>query len=67
MDDRNAPASKGDILDLETRIDEKIEQLRAEVHHGYRDLAERMDDSSKKLLNAFYSVVETAPGLTLAK
>jgi len=66
LDDRNLPASKGDILDLETRIDsletridEKIEQLRAEVNHGYRDLVERMDDSSTKLLNAFYSVAET--------
>jgi predicted nucleic acid-binding Zn-ribbon protein len=55
LDDRNAPANKGDILDLDT----KIEQLRTEVNHGYGDLAERMDDSSTKLLNAFYSVAET--------
>ena len=58
MDDRSVPASKGDLLDLETRIDEKIEQLRAEVNHGYRDLMERIDDGSTKLLNAFYSVAD---------
>ena len=55
LDDRHAPASKGDILDLETRI----EQLRSEVNHGYRDLAERWDDGVTKLLNAFYGVAET--------
>jgi hypothetical protein len=55
LDDRSTPASKGDILDLETRI----EQLRSEVNHGYRDLAERWDDGVTKLLNAFYSVAET--------
>jgi hypothetical protein len=66
LDDRNAPASKGDILDLETRIDnletridEKFEQLRSEVSHGYRDLAERWDDGVTKLLNAFCGVAET--------
>jgi chaperonin cofactor prefoldin len=73
LDDRNAPASKGDILDigtridsletridsLETRMDEKVEQLRTEVNHGYRDLVERMDDGFTKLLNAFYGVAET--------
>jgi hypothetical protein len=48
LDDRNAPASKGDILDLETRI----EQLRSEVNHGYRNLAERWDDGVTKLLSA---------------
>jgi hypothetical protein len=73
LDDRNAPASKGDVLglgtridglgtridSLEPRIDEKFEQLRSEMSHGYRDLAERWDDGVTKFLNAFYGVAET--------
>ena len=55
MEDRNAPANKGDIADL----DQKIEQLRSEMNHGYRDLAERLDDGITRMLNAFYGVAET--------
>jgi hypothetical protein len=62
MDERNAPATKGDIAAaeerLEERLDEKIEQLRSEMNHGYRDLAERLDDGITRMLNAFYGVAE---------
>jgi DNA-directed RNA polymerase len=70
MDEQNAPATKGDIAAaeerfekkierLEERLDEKIEQLRSEMNHGYRDLAERLDDGITRMLNAFYGVAET--------
>jgi hypothetical protein len=59
MDERNAPATKGDIADAEERFEEKIEQLRSEMNHGYRDLAERLDDGITRMLNAFYGVAET--------
>ena len=49
--DRNAPATKGDIADL----DQRIEMLRAEVQHGYNDLRETLRDSQTELLKAFYS------------
>jgi hypothetical protein len=61
LDDRNAPATKGDIAalkgdiaDLEQKFEQKFEQLRAEVNHGYADLAERMSDGETRLLKAFY-------------
>jgi len=65
-DDNNAPATKGDIAAVkqeiaatEQHLDEKIEQLRSEMNHGYRDLQERLDDGITRLLNAFYGVAET--------
>jgi hypothetical protein len=42
LDDRNAPATKGDIADLEQEFEQKFEQLRSEMNHGYADLAERI-------------------------
>jgi hypothetical protein len=45
LEEQNAPATKGDIASLERRIDEKIELLRSEVSHGYRDIIERIADS----------------------
>jgi hypothetical protein len=48
MDDANAPATKGDI-----------EQLRAEMSHGYNDVVERISDSETKLLSAFYSFAQS--------
>ncbi len=44
MTNGEAPATKNDI-----------EQLRAEVNHGYRDLVERISDGETRLLKAFYS------------
>lgn len=59
MNDRNAPATKGDIADLEQRVDQKFDQLRAEVNHGYADLAERISDSETRLLKAFYDFAQS--------
>jgi len=49
--DRNAPATKGDIADL----DQRLEMLRTEVQHGYNDLRETIRDTQTELLKAFYS------------
>jgi len=59
MEDQNIPATKQDIAAAEQRIDEKIEQLRSEVNHGYRELQERLDDGVTRMLTAFYNVAET--------
>ena len=66
MTDRNAPATKGDIADLEQKfdqrfekIDEKFEQIRSEMNHGYADLAERISDSETRLLKAFYDFAQS--------
>ena len=55
MDNRNAPATKGDFADLE----QKFEQLRSEINHTYADLVERMSDGETRLLKAFYSFAES--------
>ncbi len=55
MDDRNAPATKGDVADLE----QKLEQVRSEVNHGYRDLAERIVDAETRLVKAFYDFAQS--------
>jgi len=66
MDDRNTPATRGDIQDLRTEVDgfrtelnEKIEILRGEVNHNYNHLVERIDDGQTKLLSAFYGFVHS--------
>jgi hypothetical protein len=59
LDDRNAPAAKGDIADFEQRFGQKLDQLRGEVNHGYADLAERISDSETRLLKAFYDFAES--------
>lgn len=59
MDDRNAPATKGDIADLEQKFEQKFEQLRSEMNHGYADLAERISDGETRLLKAFYDFVQS--------
>src|SRR5271169_6848159 len=66
LTDRNAPATKGDIADLEERldqkfgqIDQKFEQIRSEMNHGYADLAERISDSETRLLKAFYDFAQS--------
>jgi hypothetical protein len=67
MDDRNAPATKGDLADLAARLadvdahlNERIEILRTEVPHGYNDLRETLRDSQTELLKAFYSFGQTS-------
>jgi hypothetical protein len=59
MEDRNAPATKGDLIDLESRIEESIEILRSEINHQYRELVERISDTQTELLRAFYSFAQT--------
>ena len=59
MNDRNAPATKGDIADLEQKVDQKFDQLRGEMNHGYADLAERISDSETRLLKAFYDFAQS--------
>ena len=59
MDDRNAPATKGDIIDLNGKFDEKLDQLRSEVNHGYRDILERIADGETRLLKAFYDFAQS--------
>ncbi len=45
MDDRNAPATKGDLSDLKVELkgdiaslNEKIDVFRSEVRQGYKDM-----------------------------
>ncbi len=66
LDDRNAPATKGDVGDLEQKfeqkfeqLEQKFEQLRGEMSHGYADLAERISDSETRLLKAFYDFAQS--------
>lgn len=69
MDERNAPATRGDLVDLETRLTERLEQserrlteqqemLRAESNHSYHDIIERISDSETRLLKAFYTYAQ---------
>jgi hypothetical protein len=51
--DRNAPATKGDMQDLEARQNEHHEMLRAEMGHLFDDLKETFRDSQTELLKAF--------------
>jgi len=50
-DDRDAPATKGDLQDAVT-------QLRSEINHQYDDLKEAIRDSETRLLQAFYGFAE---------
>lgn len=50
MDEQSQPATKADIAE----IDQKIELLRSEMNHQYRDVVERIADSQTELLKAFY-------------
>ena len=57
MDDRSAPATKGDIADLEQKFDEKLGQPRGELNHA--DPAQRTPDSEARLLKAFYDFAQS--------
>ena len=61
MDDRSASATKGDLTNLElrlnesvARVDESIGILRSEMNHQYRELVERIRDTQTEVLRAFY-------------
>jgi len=67
MENGDAPATKQDIAllkqdvaRLEQRLEQGIDQLRAEVNHGYNDLVERIADGETRLLKAFYSFGESS-------
>ncbi len=51
MEDRNTPATKGDIADAVAQID-------AEANHRYDDIVERIDDIKTELLKAFYGYAQ---------
>lgn len=72
--DRNAPATKGDLIDavaqirgemgegfaqIRGEIGDSVAQLRSEMSHQYDDLRETLRDNETKLLKAFYSFAET--------
>jgi hypothetical protein len=59
LDDQNTPATKGDLAKLERKIEEKVEQLRSEVNHGYRDILERVSEGETRLLRAFYDFAQS--------
>ena len=50
--DRNAPATKGDLTDLETRLKGEMSEVEAR-------LTEKMRDMQTKLLHAFYGFAES--------
>jgi len=64
--DRNAAATKGDLQDLEARLearlqglDERHEMLRAEMGHSFDDLKEIFRDTQTELLKAFYNYAQS--------
>ena len=69
--DRNAPATKGDLQDLESRQSERLqdlearqnerhEMLRTEMGHSFHDLKEDFRDAQTELLKAFYNYAQSA-------
>ena len=70
VDDRNAPATSGDIEDLRREIKERIGAirsemkksaalLRSEMQHMHDDLIERASDSETRLLQVFYTFAQS--------
>ena len=66
MENRDAPATKGDIADVSEKLDqlrsdtnEKFDQLRSEMGHQYNDVVERIADSQTQLLRAFYDFAQS--------
>jgi hypothetical protein len=62
MDDRNAPAARGDILDVQrgmndgyAALNESCQMLRSEMQHMHKDLVERLAGIQTEMLKAFYS------------
>ena len=61
MNNGHTPATKADIERLEHKLDQAIEQLRAESSHSYNDLIERFTDTETRLLKAFYAFCRDQP------
>src|SRR5688572_4878352 len=61
-DDRNAPATKGDIANLRTEFKSDSATLRGEVHSDVillqEKLTEAFQDSETRILTAFYRYAE---------
>ena len=59
-DDRNAPATKGDLDELRQELRQEGSQLRMEMQHQYDDLKKTMRDVQTEILKAFYGYTRTA-------
>jgi hypothetical protein len=57
--DRNDPATKGDLQDLEARQNERHEMLRAEMGHSFHELNETIREAQTELLKAFYNYTQS--------
>jgi hypothetical protein len=53
--DRNAPATKGDIADVK----QEIAMVRSEMQHSFDHLTETMRDGQTELLKAFYGYTQS--------
>lgn len=60
-DDRNAPATRGDILDLQrgmndgyAALNESYQMLRSEMQYMHKDLLKRLAGMQTEMLKAFY-------------
>ena len=65
VEDLNAPATKGDLKELEARVqnmearmNERHEMLRSEMHHISDDMKEALRDVQTEMLKAFYSFAQ---------
>ena len=59
MDDLNAPATKGDLQQLRSEMQQLHDQLRSEMNHQFDDLKESMRDGQTEILKAFYGYTQT--------
>jgi hypothetical protein len=62
MDDRNAAATKGDVQDLETRLDERIKSVETRLDERIKSvetrLDERIDILQSEMQHRFDDVIE---------
>jgi hypothetical protein len=56
--DRNTPATKGDLEDLRGELRTEISMLRSEMHHSVDDLKQTLRDSQTELLKVFYNYAQ---------
>jgi hypothetical protein len=59
LDDRNAPATTGDIADLGQKTDQ-FELLRADMKRGHAAVVERLSTMETRILKAFYDFAPKA-------
>ena len=57
--DQLRSAMSSDVDQLRSDMKGDLNQLRSEMNHQYRDLVERFDDNTTRLMNAFYPAAET--------